>query len=100
MKEKEFDRIVRELQNGKRELLKRGITFCLSGRNNATGQTWYASNREKKQPERHGRWIYSPEFKIVNNPYGHYTCDQCFVIVAFETNYCPNCGARMDGESE
>lgn len=47
MKEKEFDRIVRELQNGKRELLKRGITFCLSGRNNTTGQTWYASNRER-----------------------------------------------------
>ena len=47
MKEKEFDRIVRELQNGKRELLKRGITFCLSGRSEATGQTWYASNREK-----------------------------------------------------
>ena len=51
MKEKEFDRIVRELQNGKRELLKRGITFCLSGRNNATGQTWYASNRKEEKHE-------------------------------------------------
>lgn len=51
MKEKEFDRIVRELQNGKRELLKRGITFCLSGRSETTGQTWYASNREREANE-------------------------------------------------
>lgn len=51
MKEKEFDRIVRELQNGKRELLKRGITFCLSGRSEATGQTWYASNRGRVKHE-------------------------------------------------
>lgn len=44
MKTKEFDRIVTALQNGKRELSKQGITFVLHGKNNNTGQTWYASN--------------------------------------------------------
>lgn len=46
MKEKEFDRIVRELINGKKELSKQGLTFCISGRSEETGQTWYASNRK------------------------------------------------------
>ena len=31
------------------------------------------------------------------------TCDRCGAIIenpTFETNYCPNCGAKMGGEGE
>lgn len=48
MKEKEFDRIVRELEHGKKELIKHGITFCLSGHNTG-GQTWYVTNEKERK---------------------------------------------------
>lgn len=47
------------------------------------------------EPERKtGRWIYSPE-ALPGSPYGHYDCDQCDEHVPYESNYCPNCGAKM-----
>lgn len=49
-------------------------------------------------PIRHGRWIYKDE-PIFGNPYGRYYCDLCEYGMADKENYCPNCGARMDGEN-
>ena len=49
MKEKEFDRIVRELERGKKELINRGIKFTLRGRDEGSGQTWYSSNEKEKE---------------------------------------------------
>lgn len=53
------------------------------------------------EPVRHGRWIFSPDhsegvcthcnFKIYGRPY-----QNTYLIVPY--NYCPNCGAKMDGE--
>ena len=48
-------------------------------------------------PVRHGRWIYKDE-PIFGNPYGRYYCDLCEYGLAYEENYCPNCGAKMDEE--
>lgn len=46
-------------------------------------------------PVRHGRWrLYSPLTDT-------YECDKCGYQVideSFRTNYCHNCGAKMDGE--
>ena len=52
-------------------------------------------------PVRHGRWIYTRK-------YGEYECSVCHGIdtdcsdyysshVVTEQDYCPNCGAKMDG---
>lgn len=48
------------------------------------------------QPVKHGRWIWdnSPEF---DNPYGSYKCSECNERQSFKENYCPNCGAKMNG---
>ena len=48
------------------------------------------------EPVKHGRWIYDDEAYPGGNPYGHYVCDQCGEYVPHKTNYCPNCGAKMD----
>ena len=40
-------------------------------------------------PVRHGRW---------EKEYGHYKCLLCNGLDDFADNYCPNCGARMDGD--
>lgn len=40
-------------------------------------------------PVKHGKWI-SHE--------GYEECNLCHRKVTFPYNYCPNCGARMDGE--
>lgn len=48
------------------------------------------------QPVKRGRWKYrgsgSPEFT--------FRCSCCENIAAAEYSYCPNCGARMDGDTE
>lgn len=40
-------------------------------------------------PVRNGRW---------EKEYGHYRCLLCNGLDDFADNYCPNCGARMDGD--
>ena len=51
------------------------------------------------QPVQHGRWIWdnSPE---LGNPYGSYKCSECNERQSFKENYCPNCGAKMDGDRD
>jgi len=42
----------------------------------------------------HGRWEYI-------GGYGYqYRCSKCFMCAGYKTNYCPNCGALMDGGEE
>ena len=42
-------------------------------------------------PVRHGRWLHRKN--------GIAYCSECEIdTVEDETNYCPNCGAKMDGE--
>ena len=45
-------------------------------------------------PVVHGRWIY---FNCVGC--GRYQCSEClhWVDAGTDRNYCPNCGAKMDG---
>lgn len=50
------------------------------------------------EPVRHGRWINDRWEDDVN----YHTCNACCVEirVTYFDNYCPNCGARMDGEQD
>ena len=41
---------------------------------------------------KHGEWIMYPISDGMNQ------CSKCGVLRFGESNYCPNCGARMDGE--
>lgn len=47
-------------------------------------------------PVRHGQWLRG------NMPtYGGYKCSVCGGnTVHYKANYCPNCGARMDGDEK
>lgn len=42
------------------------------------------------EPVRHGKWIEYPTADGMNQ------CSACGVLRFGESNYCPNCGARMD----
>ena len=42
------------------------------------------------EPVRHGKWI---EYPIAD---GMNQCSECGVLRFGESNYCPNCGCRMD----
>ena len=46
------------------------------------------------EPVRHGEWVWSE-----NGGYHCSVCDKRFGFV-FDNNYCPNCGAKMDGDAE
>ena len=42
-------------------------------------------------PVRHGKWLEHRTWA---------KCSECEYLIGFETTYCPNCGARMDGNGE
>lgn len=72
------------------------IEACL--RYNGVGWVWSQILDEiEKLPsvERHGEWIQKS-----TGGESFYTCSRCgFIAWEHEdTNYCPNCGARMDGD--
>lgn len=49
-------------------------------------------------PVVHGKWLPIIEVNEYGEPYqsGVY-CSECGETSIYEPNYCPNCGARMDG---
>lgn len=51
------------------------------------------------EPVRHGEWQYQPPTATLNGAWKCTTCKCCFwEHTANEFKYCPNCGAKMDGE--
>lgn len=48
-------------------------------------------------PVVHGRWKYEETLGVVS--LNGYECSECGQNNGRATNYCPNCGARMDGKS-
>ena len=50
-------------------------------------------------PVRHGKWIHEVRYTIDSlHSYQQYRCSECGMTYITNTNYCPNCGARMDEE--
>lgn len=56
-------------------------------------------------PVVHGRWIVTEEYNdVIEMDVVKYACSACgeyrlsATTLSQATNYCPNCGARMDGE--
>lgn len=53
----------------------------------------------KDEAVRHGKWI---EVVVAETDTGrliHWLCSECEIVVDHNTdNYCPQCGAKMDGE--
>lgn len=49
------------------------------------------------EPVKHGKWMEIIETNELGEPYqsGVY-CSECGHIDCYESNYCPDCGARMD----
>lgn len=59
------------------------------------------------EPVRHGRWIISQEYNdIIGMDVTKCTCSVCgqyrlsATMLSQATDYCPNCGARMDGGAD
>ena len=49
-------------------------------------------------PVVHGRWI---DMRESSKDVPECKCSECgCVIIGLEKNYCPNCGARMDGDGD
>lgn len=53
--------------------------------------------RELPSAEKTGRWYVRETYPLESHGW---ECSECQeIIFAEETNYCPNCGARMEGET-
>ena len=54
-------------------------------------------------PVKHGRWGKADCFTVGNKRYAAYQCSVCGAMyqeVEYGFSFCPNCGARMDGDGE
>ena len=50
---------------------------------------------------RHGRWIYHPDDLFPGDSTQECSCcHEEEYLTLYNENYCPNCGAKMDGESD
>ena len=49
---------------------------------------------EAPSAERHGKWLNG--YGFAGNYFDCFVCNQCKKESMAKTNYCPNCGARMD----
>ncbi len=47
------------------------------------------------EPVVHGEWENHFDYKMERS--GFYVCTQCIKMSAQKSDYCPNCGAKMDG---
>ena len=52
------------------------------------------------QPVKHGRWVQDAVYvdETTGEPCLAWFCNQCGEPQMVGTNYCPNCGAKMDGK--
>ena len=62
---------------------------------NNFGNLFYEDKADRPQ----GEWIYIDE-PIIGNPYGRYKCSKCNLEEPFESDFCPNCGAKMKGADD
>lgn len=54
------------------------------------------THTEDAEPVRHGEWIDHPDDRC--SLFNGWECSECKQIVSGgKGNYCPNCGAKMDG---
>lgn len=82
---------------------------------NTTGECWNGDPEDVEKvatrilekgyrKERHGRWRgWHGDKMVAEDVYRHYhynTCSECGKGSAIASEYCPNCGALMDGEGE
>lgn len=51
-------------------------------------------------PVRHRRWIIFEIWCGDGKERKYYRCSECYKANAIRSNFCPNCGARMDGDAE
>lgn len=57
--------------------------------------TWISEIPSMQLKTKTGRWVLIPNYQF--NGYPNLCCDQCRRSVQTRTNYCPHCGAKMEG---
>ena len=68
--------------------LRMGINTCLTFLNNA--------NTIEAEPVKHGRWVEKEKYTF-GIMYDCSLCENRILDNGHQWNYCPNCGAKMDG---
>jgi hypothetical protein len=58
------------------------------------------ADRKEMVEVRHGEWGDTGDHQL-DNIYGGWKCSECgFIYCGYKFNFCPNCGAKMDGKGE
>ena len=60
---------------------------------------WFEHCRNQQRPVRHGQWIDKGEYAVCTECDGRSGTQYDGVeLIPLMTQFCPNCGAKMDGE--
>ena len=51
-------------------------------------------------PVKRGKWVHTGDLVIICGYAYQYRCTNCNLLSGSITNYCPNCGAKMEGEED
>jgi len=73
----------------------------LQGKDSLRDEYIVSEMEEISSAERRGRWIYKSElYSYCGHPFYPKICSVCNGVFEYTTNYCPNCGAKMDEVTE
>lgn len=63
-------------------------------------KTYFEVTNADVAPVRHRRWIIFEIWCGGGKERKYYRCSECYKANAIRSNFCPNCGARMDGDAD
>ena len=88
---------------------REAVTYAIDTIKPQTDETWYSfyqktltriSKLPSVQPSRKGHWIVGSDTDIKGETVYWFTCSECNSDRGQHTNYCPDCGAKMDNTCE
>lgn len=108
------DALIHEIRNRTAHIIFRGCQTMITGKDSCNPAEWTRGYEQgvkdvvckfefaptiDAEPVKRGRWV-----NVEDRPFMIYACSQCGEKWGYGTvihcHYCPNCGARMDGEGD
>ncbi len=97
----DVEMLIGELDAACMPIFEKGISGDL-GDKNSIADIINAQPAADVQKVRHGKWVKSTEHIILasgdEKDWTNFYCSECDSPFSNPSNYCPHCGARMDGD--
>lgn len=108
------DALIHAIRHRAADIIFRGEQTMMTGKDSCNPAEWTRGYEQgvmdtvnimgsqkviEAEPVRHGRWVPKPQMYRHPNAKNYY-CSECREETAVRRNYCPCCGADMDGDAK